>query len=235
MIALLITTLRVKLTNRIKKQKRVGFYGGTFDPIHFGHISLAVEMLEEHGLDEIWFCPASLNPHKQDRLPTVSTEERLAMLKLAIQDIPQCHLLENEIQKEGPSYTVETLRELIDDYRIKSKSSLESLQLYLILGDDAVPGFFHWREADEIVKLVSLLIGKRIHLTSEPELKGHLGICAAIEKGFTPSRIIEVSSSELRVRLAERRYCGHLIPAKVLDYIYAHDLYLGNINQKSKP
>lgn len=218
------------MMNPIKK--RIGFYGGTFDPIHFGHLNLAIEMMERHALDEIWFCPAGFNPHKQDQLPTISTKHRMEMLKLAIQDIPQFHLLDHEVQKEGPSYTIDTLQTLIEESR---KAPPKSLQLYLILGEDAIPGFFHWKQPDEIVKLVPLLIGRRASSNFSPELKGDPLICEAIHKGLTSNRIIEVSSTELRKRLTERRYCGHLVPAKVLDYIYAHDLYLGHTNQNFKP
>lgn len=91
--------------------KRIGFFGGTFDPIHLGHLNLAVEIMEKRQLDEVWFCPARVNPFKQDEQAT-DAFQRLEMVKIAIRDIPFFRAVDVEMSREGPSYTYDTIVEL---------------------------------------------------------------------------------------------------------------------------
>lgn len=167
--------------------KTVGFFGGSFDPIHFGHIALAIELMEAHKLDEVLFCPAFCSPFKQDRPPKASAEERLHILKLAL-EIPQFKISTLELDRKGPSYTIDTLREL----------KQENVHLRLLLSDEAASGFKKWKEPEEIAKIAPLCIGKRK---------------------------IEISSTEIRERLKNNLYCGHLVPAKALDYIVRNRVY----------
>ena len=162
-----------------------GFFGGSFDPIHFGHISLAIHLLETHKLEEILFCPAFCSPFKTSFPPKASPEHRLAMLRLAL-DHPQFKITPIEIDRKGPSYTIDTIR------------SLKQSGLRLILSDEAAVGLDQWKETQELIRLAPPLIGPRN---------------------------IDISSTEVRERLKKRMYCGHLIPAKALDYIHKHRLY----------
>lgn len=196
----------------------IGIYGGTFDPIHFGHLNLVIEIAEIHELSEVWFCPAQINPHKLDAQP-LSAEHRLKMIQLAIEEIPHLSVIDLEIKQEGPSYTVNTLKKIIE----QEKNSGSNRNFCLIIGDDAIPGFFHWHHPDEIVKLVPILIGRRQLNPIFP--KGDPLIVAALKNGMTKTKVMDICSTEIRARLNARRYCGHLVPAKVLDYIYANDLY----------
>lgn len=169
--------------------KTVGFFGGSFDPIHFGHIALAVQLMEAHKLDEILFCPASCSPFKTETPPVASPKHRLAMLKLAL-DLPQFKVCTLEIDQEGPSYTIDTVREL----------KKEGIKVRLLLSDEAAHHLDQWKESDELVKIAPPLIGPRE---------------------------IKISSTDIRTRLKKKLYCGHLIPAKALDYIRVNDLYFG--------
>lgn len=200
-------------------KKNVGIYGGTFDPLHFGHINLALGIMEAQSLDEVWFCPAKINPHKVEHRNPVSTKHRMAMLKLALQDIPHIKILDIEVKRNGPSYMIDTLRELIE------KKEEYPCNFKLILGDDAIPGFFKWREPKEIVRLVPLLVGRRFPDIKPIELEGDPEICGAIQKGFTPTHIFDISSTEIRERIHNKLYIGHLVPSKVVDYIYTNHLY----------
>jgi nicotinate-nucleotide adenylyltransferase len=200
--------------------KTIGIYGGSFDPIHFGHINLAVEMMEIHNLDEVWFCPAKINPHKLPEQPT-PPEHRLQMLKLAIEDNPRFRILDVEIMRKDPSYTIDTLRELL----ATEKGKAEPHCFRLILGDDAARNFYRWHQPDEIVKLVPLLIGRRRLSNGLEDIAGGNLIHEAIKNGITPTRIMEISGTEIRERLRKHLYCKHLVPAKVLDYIYFYHLY----------
>jgi nicotinate-nucleotide adenylyltransferase len=197
---------------------KIGLYGGTFDPIHFGHLNLAIEIFEAHGLDEVWFCPAQISPHKLHRQP-VASEHRVKMLQLAIEDIPQFLITTIELERSGPSYTIDTVRALIE----KEKLAASPKQFYLIMGDEAIPGFFNWHQPKEIIKLVPILVGRRALVS--PTLEGDSEICAALHQGMTSTSIIEISSQNIRQRLEAEQYCGHLLPVKVLDYIYTHQLY----------
>lgn len=200
--------------------KRIGIYGGSFDPIHFGHLNLAIEMIEKRNLDEVWFCPAFISPHKLDEKPT-SGEHRVNMLTLAIENEPRFRILDTEIKRQTPSYTIDTLQEVL----ATQSNRTDPDQFSLILSDEALPGFFYWRQPEEIVRLVPLLIGSRESFFSTEELKGDTAIFEAIEKGMTQTRMMEISSTDVRERIFHRRYCDHLVPAKVLDYIHTHGLY----------
>jgi len=204
--------------------KAIGIYGGSFDPIHFGHINLAIEMLENAGLDEVWFCPANVNPFKLDDLP-VSAEDRLSMLMLGLEGIPGCSILNAEILRPPPSYTIDTIKELLAG----EAEDPQGRQYYLLLGEDALESFPRWRSVHEIVTLVPLLIAGRSSSEgsglriSDPRLR------EAIEKGIVATRQMDISSSEVRQRIAQGKCCRHLLPQKVLDYIHRHELYLHTV------
>lgn len=200
--------------------KEIGLFGGTFDPIHFGHLNLAFELMEKKGLDQVWFIPAQINPFKM-QVPPTSIDHRLSMVQLAIQGIPQFCLKDLEKERSPPSYTIDTLRLFIAE----EVHSLAPTQFYLLLGEDAVPGFFHWHMSEEIVKLVPLLIGSRSGIW-QYELDNFCFFTReAIQAGLTPTRLMDISGTEIRRRLAQKLYCGHLVPAPVLDYIQKNQLY----------
>lgn len=201
--------------------KRIGIYGGSFDPVHFGHINLALEIAEAHQLDQVWFVPAYVSPHKQGS-PPAAAEHRLQMLRLALEEIPQFRVLEKEIQQSGPSYTIDTVRFLVDEAREKALPE----RLYLILGEDVAAGFLQWRHPEEIIRLVPLLIGGRTLSTLQPIFpRCPPEIAKVIQEGFTQVRVLEISSTEIRRRVRAGLYCRHLVPSKVVDYIYEHCIY----------
>lgn len=199
--------------------KKIGLLGGTFDPVHHGHLNLAFELMEKKGLDEVWFIPAQINPHKQEIPPKTTSQQRLEMLKLAIQDIPSFKAVDIEHQLPTPSYTINTLQLLFEQNSLKKDPDT----YYLLLGEDSIPGFIHWSRPEEIVKMVPLLIGSRYgdwHLQRNQEL-----IFDAIQRGLTKTRLFDLSSTEVRERFKQGLYCGHLIPTLVLEYINQHHLY----------
>ena len=202
------------------QRKRIGLFGGTFDPIHFGHLNLAFELLEKRELDEVWFIPAQVNPLKVSA-PPHAMEHRLAMVQLAIQAIPQFHLKDLEKERPPPSYTIDTLKAFIAEEAHQPTPH----QFYLLLGEDAIPSFFYWHLPEEIVKLVPLLIGYRAKIESYELNKFSYSIRKAIEEGLTQTRLMDISGTDVRKRLMQRLYCGHLVPASVLDYIREHQLY----------
>lgn len=199
-------------------KKLIGLYGGTFDPIHLGHLNLALEIKEKKQLDEIWFCPAKINPHKHENHPPLSAEHRLKILQLALKGIPGFAILDVELKRRGPSYTIETLRYLLENEGAKYSFAL-------ILGEDSIHDFPRWREAEEIARLVPLYVGSRKNEISASKLYGSDIISQALSKGLTSTRVMEISATEIRQRIKQGLYCGHLIPKESLDYICKNQLY----------
>lgn len=202
------------------KRKKIGLLGGTFDPIHHGHLNLAFELMEKKDLDEVWFIPAQINPFKTGVI-TTSMEDRLEMVKLAIQDIPQFSIKDLEKERPPPSYTIHTLQAFISEAALTG----EPHHFYLLLGEDSVPGFSQWHLPEEIVKLVPLLIGSRSGISQYQFEAFSLPIREAIQAGLTPTRLMDVSGTEIRHRLRHNLYCGHLLPSPVLQYIHENKIY----------
>jgi nicotinate-nucleotide adenylyltransferase len=199
--------------------KKIGLFGGTFDPIHCGHLNLAFELLEKASLEEVWFIPAQLNPHKIS-LPT-PIEHRLAMVELAIRDIPFFRLKDLEQHRHPPSYTIETLRIVISQTALEASS----YQFYLLMGEDMVSKFIDWHLPEEIIKLTPLLIGSRSGIFPALPERTSPSIREAIAKGLILTRVMDISASDIRDRLTKRLYCGHLLSPLVLSYIHFHQLY----------
>jgi nicotinate-nucleotide adenylyltransferase len=189
--------------------KRIGFLGGSFDPIHFGHILLAVQMLESGHLDEVLFCPASCSPFKQNTPPRASGNDRLEMVQLAIAGIRGFSVTSIEVATPGPSYTIDTLHAL----------QRPGVQFHLLLADEAAQGLEQWRKSDELLRLAPPLIGVR----DGQQIGGKYA--SVLQSKTIRMPRMEISSTEIRRRLAEGKYCGHLVPEKALDYIRARHLY----------
>ena len=190
-----------------------GFLGGTFDPPHFGHLHLAIELMERCKLVEVWFCPAQANPLKTK--PVATIEQRLQMLQLAVEDNPQLRVIDLEAHRPGPSYTIDTIRALhaIETHR----------QFHLLLGDDALKTFWQWKDANELARLAPPFIGIRSRLPVAPE--GSSSLIELLCKGEVSIPVMEISATEIRRRLKARQPCSHLVPGKVLDFIATHQLY----------
>ncbi len=200
--------------------RRIGLLGGTFDPIHFGHINLGIEMQEKHALDTIFVCPAAASPLKIDQAPLVPKELRLQMVKLGVEGIPGWQVLDWEIKRNGVSYTIDTVRAI----HSAAEKNQEKIELFLLLGEDTLGQLNRWKEVEELLRLAPPLIGVR----GQGGVSGGLSrtleeIC---QKGRTKTLSLEISSTLIRERLKRKLYCGHLLPAKVLDFIYLHQLYL---------
>jgi nicotinate-nucleotide adenylyltransferase len=193
-------------------KKKVGLYGGSFDPPHYGHLNLAFEMLEKHHLDEIWFVPAAVSPHKQESVMTPAGD-RLKMVQLAVASIPQFKVLDVEVRRDGPSYTIDTVKDLL--------RSEKEVEFWLIIGDDNIRAFHTWHRVAELVEIIPLLIGTRSSRCQFDEDEKHSPLSAVIRKGCIETSIMEISATKIRSRVENKLYCRHLIPGEVLDY-YIH-------------
>jgi nicotinate-nucleotide adenylyltransferase len=191
---------------------RIGLFGGTFDPIHLGHLILAEAAFEKLALDQLLFIPAHVSPYKTELPPAAPAADRLAMIELAIAGREGWSVDTRELFKRGPSFTIDTVREL---QREKSNATF-----ILLLGEDQLPGLPQWRESEELQKLVSFLIFAR---KPQGEIKQRAG---SLPTGATfLDRSIDISATEIRERLAKNREIDYLVPTSIHDYIKKKKLY----------
>ena len=196
---------------------KIGVFGGSFDPPHIGHLNMAIALLESHKLDTVLFCPTKLSPFKTAHLPVATAEQRLAMVDLAIRNIPYFSLLDCEIRTEGVSYTIDTIKRLKNNYEA---------EFFLLLGQDQLAELYRWKNVEELFTLCAPLIALR--QLSAPSLPSGVSchVQSLIDKGMTLTPIMQISSTMIRERLRQRKQCSHLLPHLVLDYIQRHQLYL---------
>ncbi len=198
-------------------KKKVGLYGGTFDPIHVGHLNLAVSIQEKAGLDEVWFCPALVSPHKEG-LSQTAPEIRLEMVKKAVAPFSKFYVLEMELARKGPSYTSETLQLL--------KKEHKDVDFFLILGDESLPTFSKWHNVEEIVTLVPLLVGRRLKKPPDLSQYGYSNqVLESVSRGLIETPLFEVSATAIRERIKLGLCCHHLLPEGVLKIIHENKLY----------
>jgi nicotinate-nucleotide adenylyltransferase len=199
-----------------EKEKKIGFFGGSFDPIHIGHLQLALEAKEKYQLDQILFCPAFISPFKLNSPSAANAKDRFEMVKLAICPIDGFDVIDLEIENCGPSYTIDTIKKL--------KNLNPTHQYFLILGEDQLHGFSRWKDSEQLKRLAPLIIGSRLGSQGAREnTHSNLDINAI---NFFKISNLEISSTYIRDRIAKKLFVSHLLPPKVVDYIALHGLYL---------
>jgi nicotinate-nucleotide adenylyltransferase len=199
--------------------KKIGVFGGSFDPVHCGHLLLAQEALEGAGLDEILFMPTNIQPFKQTRRPADSIH-RLAMLDLAIAENPAFSVSRSETDRSGISYTIDSLRLLRDELKADK-------ELAFITGSDMFPNVEKWHEAEALLKEFALIVGLRPgdDAVSVCAYAAELGDRHGARISVIRNSMFQVSSSELRERVANGRSVRYRVPASVEDYMLRHGLY----------
>lgn len=200
-------------------KKTIGLFGGTFDPIHLGHINLALELKEKCKLDEVWFIPA-LNPPLREAPPLATPLQRLQMVKLALEKIAGFKVCDLEFQREGLSYTIETIKKIIENNKHDD--------FFLLLGEDSALTLPRWKESHHLIALIGLCIGCRTEINLRKKIKNFLypkEFRVAIQKGIVETSLMDIEGKMIRKRLKENLYCGHLLPVKVLDFIYENHIY----------
>jgi len=184
-----------------------GVLGGSFDPVHHGHLIAADRAAEALGLDRVLFVPCARQPLKP-RGPTASADDRRAMLALALAGHPRFVLEAMELERPGPSYTVDTLRTLHE------REPRE--RFVLILGADAAAELPRWRAADEVARLAEIAVLTR---PGVPE------VASAFVTHFVATPAIEISASEIRARCLAGKSIRYLVPDAVAGYIARQRLY----------
>ncbi|WHX39388.1 nicotinate-nucleotide adenylyltransferase [Mesobacillus sp. AQ2] len=185
---------------------KVGILGGTFNPPHTGHLVIANEVLHAYGLDEVWFMPNQVPPHKTVNMP-ISNSDRLEMLELAIADNQKFRVEKAELERSGPSYTYETMKIL--------KAKNKEIDFYFIIGGDMVEYLPKWHKIDELLEMVKFVGVSRPSYTTETEYD--------ILYAETPQ--MDISSSMIRERVRDGISIRYLLPESVRLYIEENGLY----------
>jgi nicotinate-nucleotide adenylyltransferase len=194
---------------------RLGLFGGTFDPIHLGHLILAEACREACGLDRVWFVVAGAPPHKPgDR---TSVADRLEMARIAIAGHPAFEVSDLETRRPGPHYSVETLEEV---HRQRPED-----ELFFLIGADSLADLPHWRQPERIVSLATVVVVDRPGVV--PGMSSRWPDLGPAARPFRMVAIppIGIASNDLRRRAAEGRSIRYQVPRGVEAYIEAHRLY----------
>lgn len=198
-----------------------GILGGTFDPPHLGHLAIAADVREELGLERVLFVPAGLPPHKADRVISAPSH-RLAMVELAIAGDPAFALSTVELERPGPSYTVDTVAEL----RREAAHRGQDDRFVVILGGESLAALTSWHDPERLLRECHLAVVERpgTRTPGRPWLGEHFPGSEDRVVFLAGPRLCH-SSSDLRRRVAEGRSIRYLVPGPVAAYIAEHDLY----------
>ena len=197
--------------------KSLGILGGTFDPIHMGHLRMAEHVFQRMELENILFIPAYVPPHKlgQDFAPA---QDRYAMTKLAIADNPHFTVSDMELQRTGVSYTIDTIRQLHEQYG--------DMELHFISGADSVAQLHTWHNIEEMLELTRFVaVWRPGYEDAMEELVRHLGLHAKERVLLLDTPVYDISSTEIRTRIRQGASLAGLVPDSVEKYIYEHGLY----------
>lgn len=201
--------------------QRVGLFGGSFDPIHFGHLISARSLAERLNLDRVILIPAAQPPHKRGR-PITPGEDRLTMTRLAVEGDPWFEVCDAELRRQGPSYTFDTVSEI--------RAALgEGPALFWFIGADSLPELPSWYRIPELVRAVQIVTATRPGWRPPPAAQLAKAVscadAAALLAHCYQTPAIDISATDIRGRVAAGRSIRYLTPEPVRAYISAHRLY----------
>jgi nicotinate-nucleotide adenylyltransferase len=213
--------------------RAVGLLGGTFDPVHLGHLRVAEEVREAQTLDELRLVPASMPPHRRD-VPVASAQHRLRMVELAVADAPGLTAWGVELERPGPSYSIDTLRTARDELGADAR-------LAFVVGRDAFADFHTWKDHERIFELADVVVMTR---PPNDDALGERDLPVAARNAFCydpvsgvfrhssgrrvilqPVTSLDVSATDIRRRFATGRSVRFLVPSVVEQYVREHELY----------
>ena len=201
---------------------KIGVFGGSFNPVHLGHLVLAQDALESFELDSVLFIPCG-NPSHKDLATFASHEHRLAMLQRVIELEFRFEVSDVEVTREGTSYMIDTLEELQADF--------PGEELVFIVGSDTLTDLFCWHRIDELLHRHRIIApvrpGYEVDRLKAMDFQLEEGWKEKLLENVISGHQIEISSSEIRMRVAEGMSIRYLVPSEVEMYIYEHGLYKG--------
>ena len=200
---------------------RIGILGGSFDPVHLGHLMIGEAAYESLGLSKVIFVPANVRPHKKNR-HGADPKDRCAMVRAAVRGCPHFEASDIELRRRGISYTIDTLREMKGLYGSKC-------QIYFIIGADTIPELPTWKDVREVGRLCTLVVAARpgAALRGMGKLTHVIGrtAVARMRRNILRAPLIGVSSSEIRRRVRAGRSIRYMVPEPVENYIIRRRLY----------
>lgn len=201
-------------------KRRIGIFGGSFDPVHQGHLLIAEQFAEDMELDLVKFIPAKVSPFKLGYTPT-SDKHRLEMLRLAVGSNPRFEVDALELDRGGVSYTIDTVNAL--------RGVEPDAEYYMLIGADSLKDFKKWKSPEELLVSVSLVVARRGG-EAPPQWSELSGLASrevleGIQKRALDLPAMELSSTDIRRRVAQRRSIRYLVPSSVEVYIHSHGLY----------
>ena len=201
-------------------KSRIGIFGGTFNPVHMGHLIMAQDALEVFDLSKVLFVPCDLPPHK-DAFQLASAAHRVAMLEKAIEDNPDFEICDIEILRGGTNYSIDTVRYLRKLY--------PQHDLFFIIGSDSLMELHQWKDIKELLRLCRFVTfirpGFDPKKASGKALKLEIGLSRDLIKNVVAVHQIDISASDIRHRAAEGMSIRYLVPSFVEIYIAEHNLY----------
>lgn len=200
---------------------RIGILGGTFNPVHIGHLVLAQDALEEYELDRVLFVPSATPPHK-DSGEVAMAEHRLAMLEACLEGDPRFEVSVVELERGGVSYSIDTVRQL--------KKQNPGAELFFIIGSDSVYELHTWRDIYGLLALCPFIVMGRPDFLKKDITEETTGLKAPwpqrLRESLTTTHLVDISSSDIRMRVAEGLRIRYLVTEEVDMYICEHRLYL---------
>jgi len=205
---------------------RLGVFGGSFDPVHRGHLNAAAQAERAFGLDHVLCVPAARSPHKQHE-GAASPADRLELLRLALEHEPRRSVWTYELERPAPSYTVDALEQLA---RLRAGRG----ELFLVLGADQLERLHEWRALERVLELARPIAIARPGWSQDTTALAQrlpASALAQLEAGRVEGELVDVSASDLRERLARGEDVSELVPPRVLAAIHARGLYGSSVRE----
>lgn len=203
---------------KIQKRHRVGLLGGTFDPIHVGHLMMAEAVRSEYGLEKVIFIPAAVPPHKLNR-HIAPAEDRYQMVLLATKSNPYFEVSDIELKRPGPSYSIDTVHAFLEEYG-------EDTDFFFIIGADVIPDMGTWNRIEKLLEICEFVAAQRPGCKPDSEeLRARFGELVAKHIHTLETPEFEVSSTDIRERLRKGHSIRYIVPPEVEEYIYQKGLY----------
>jgi nicotinate-nucleotide adenylyltransferase len=197
-----------------KTKRRIGLFGGSFDPIHNGHLQIATTAHEQLLIDKVFFIPTAFPPHKQ-HITLTKANHRLRMVQLAVEDCPNFKVTALEIQRKGVSYTIDTLQFYRKNYNLTAD------QIHLIIGADSLVDFHKWLEPEKILQSCQIVVYNRAGVDlNEVNEKIKQQVF------FLNAPLIDISSTTVRNKIRAGESLAALMPERVVNYILNNRLYI---------
>ncbi len=200
--------------------RRIGLLGGTFDPVHLGHLMMAQDALESHELDEVCFIPSAAPPHKP-ALEITPSRHRVAMLECALECDLRFSMSLFELDRGGVSFTIDTVAEF--------QRQLRGIEIFFIIGGDTLFELYSWKDVDKLLNICPFISVARPNfdfgLATGEKLRLDAQQVEDLRRGLVVGHEVDISSTEIRMRVAEGLSIKYLVPDSVGIYIAEHSLY----------